>query len=165
MCRCGAEASWAQGQASVCRYNQQTLRRTWVTPRAPKFLEITRDAERLHDYSKDQSFITFYPINNGIQALKGDIAKAQSWLLTKLISTIRHTLYSVSWAVGWTSLGGKRTDQSGWKRPYANQLESPLQHLKALRRTWMEGGKLSCPEQKAQKPTFLAKRDPTDPKQ
>ena len=160
-----AEAPWAQGQASVCRYNQQTLKRTWVTPRAPRYLEITRGAERLHDYSKDQSFIMFYPVIIGIQAPKGDIAKAQSWLLTKLISTIWHTLHSVSRAVGWASLGGKRTDQSGWKWPHARQLGSPLQHLEALRRAWMEGGKHSCPEQKAQKPTFLAKRDPTVPKQ
>lgn len=109
----GAEATWAQGQASVCRYNQQTLRRTWVIPRAPRFLEITRDAERLHDYSKDQSFITFYPFNNGIQGPKGNMAKAQSWLLTKLISSIRHTLYSASREVGWASLGRTKIEQSG----------------------------------------------------
>lgn len=46
-CAAGMEFLGAQSQASVCRCSQDTLRRDLHYPRTPRFLEITRDAERL----------------------------------------------------------------------------------------------------------------------
>lgn len=119
-CAAGMEFLGAQSQASVCRCSQDTLRRDLHYPQNSQvfgnyqrcrktrwahcsrqtkwFPCIDEDVQDTMTIAKIEALWLFTLANNRSHAQNGNIRKAESWLLTQLISTIRHNL--IQWKLG-----------------------------------------------------------------